>query len=52
MACFTLDPKKSPLQTATVHESLELLDDVGWQLFALVCKVLLEVWPMFLNDLV
>ncbi len=52
MACFTLDPKKSPIQTAAGHEGLEFLDDVGWQLFTLVCKMLLELWPMFLNDLV
>ena len=47
-----LDLQKSSIQSATGHEGLELLDDVGGKALALLLKVLLQARPVFLNNLV
>jgi len=46
-------PSEQPFSDTTpaVRSHLAIVGDLSWQLFALVCKVLLEVRPMVLNDL-
>ena len=39
-------------QATAFEECIEFLQDVCGQVFALVLKVFLETWPVFLNDLV
>ena len=50
VARFALDTKKSMFQATAFEVLLEFLYDVCRQVFALLLQLLLETWPVFLND--